>query len=246
MATETAFRPHIDQENAQAVNIKGGNVSGRSFGIAKSFQSNHTSLATPRRALGDVQNTLQAGTTKARKGLALRPNKPCGKTPGATKVLQGRTGTPATKGLPLLQQISSAGLKQSTKQKHTSHARTKEKQKVKAQQQELCEKEVMYPFTEQEDVLPRSKYVSTILKNVGALYHGCMFQPHSALDSEPKEITETNIHFENERRPAKDSYLDSLPFEGELDSLTQGLTTLSLPDIELPPVDIDSLGLGIF
>lgn len=122
---------------------------GRSFGIAKSFQSNHTPLATPRRALGDVQNTLQAGTTKARKGLALRPNKPCGKTPGATKILQGRTGTPATKGLPLLQQISSAGLKQSTKQKHTSHARTKEKQKVKAQQQELCEKEVMYPFTEQ-------------------------------------------------------------------------------------------------
>lgn len=54
-----------------------------------------------------------------------------------------------------------------------------------------------------EGVLPRSKYVSTILKNVGALYHGCMFQPHSALDSEPKEITETNIHFENERRPAK-------------------------------------------
>lgn len=51
--------------------------------------------------------------------------------------------------------------------------------------------------------MPRSKYVSTILKNVGALYHGCMFQPHSALDSEPKEITETNIHFENERRPAK-------------------------------------------
>ena len=29
MATETAFRPHIDQENAQAVNIKGGNVSGK-------------------------------------------------------------------------------------------------------------------------------------------------------------------------------------------------------------------------
>ena len=43
-----------------------------------------------------------------------------------------------------------------------------------------------------------------------------------------------------------DSYLDSLPFEGELNSLTQGLTTLSLPDIELPPVDIDSLGLGVF
>ena len=107
---------------------------GRSFGIAKSFQSNHTPLATPRRALRDVQNTVQVGTTKARKGLALRPNKPCGKTPGATKVLQGRTATPA---------------KQSTKQKHTSHARTKEKQKVKAQQQELCEKEVMCPFTEQ-------------------------------------------------------------------------------------------------
>lgn len=40
--------------------------------------------------------------------------------------------------------------------------------------------------------------------------------------------------------------LGSLPFEGELDSLTQGLTTLNLPDIELPPVDIDSLGLDIF
>lgn len=28
MATETAFRPHVDQENASALNIKGGNVSG--------------------------------------------------------------------------------------------------------------------------------------------------------------------------------------------------------------------------
>lgn len=42
-----------------------------------------------------------------------------------------------------------------------------------------------------------------------------------------------------------DTYFDSLPFEGELDSLTQGFDTLSLPDIELPPVDIDSLGLGL-
>lgn len=29
MATETAFRPRVDQENAQALNIKGGNVSGK-------------------------------------------------------------------------------------------------------------------------------------------------------------------------------------------------------------------------
>jgi len=28
MATETAFRPHLDQENASALNIKGGNISG--------------------------------------------------------------------------------------------------------------------------------------------------------------------------------------------------------------------------
>ena len=28
MATETAFRPRVDQENASALNIKGGNVSG--------------------------------------------------------------------------------------------------------------------------------------------------------------------------------------------------------------------------
>lgn len=42
-----------------------------------------------------------------------------------------------------------------------------------------------------------------------------------------------------------DTYFDSLPFEGELDLLTQGFDTLSLPDIELPPIDIDSLGLGL-
>ena len=28
MATETAFRPRVDQENASALDIKGGNVSG--------------------------------------------------------------------------------------------------------------------------------------------------------------------------------------------------------------------------
>jgi len=39
-----------------------------------------------------------------------------------------------------------------------------------------------------------------------------------------------------------DSYLDSLPFEGELDSLNQDFSFLSLPEIELPPVDIESLG----
>ena len=32
MATETAFRPHVDQENAQAVNIKGGAISGKNNG----------------------------------------------------------------------------------------------------------------------------------------------------------------------------------------------------------------------
>lgn len=42
-----------------------------------------------------------------------------------------------------------------------------------------------------------------------------------------------------------DTVFDSLPFEGELDSLTQGFDTLSLPEIELPPVDIDTLGLGL-
>lgn len=51
--------------------------------------------------------------------------------------------------------------------------------------------------------MPTSKYVSKILKNVGALYHGCMFQPHFVLDSEPKETAETYIHFENERRRTK-------------------------------------------
>ena len=121
--------------------------TGRSFGAAKSFQSSNAPLATPRRALGDVGNTIQPGTGKARKGLALKPGKPCGKTPGTSKIFQARIGTPATKGLPLLQQISSAGLKQSTKQKHASHVRTTGKQKVKIQQ-DPCEKEVMFPFTD--------------------------------------------------------------------------------------------------
>lgn len=39
MATETAFRPHIDQENAQAVNIKGGNVSGKRLVSGKHLDS---------------------------------------------------------------------------------------------------------------------------------------------------------------------------------------------------------------
>jgi len=236
MATDTAFRPYVDQENTQALNIKGGSVLGRNFGAAKSFQSTNGPLTTPRRALGDLGNTIQTGTTKSRKGLAFKPNKPCGKTPVASKIFQDRTATPAAKGRPLLQQISSAGLKQSSKQKHTSYVRTTEKQKVKSQ--DPCQREVMYPFTDQEDVLPRSSYVSAILKNVGALYHGCMFQPHSVPDDKATNF----VHFENERRPSKDSYLDSLPFEGELDSLTQDFSFLSLPEIELPPVDIESLG----
>lgn len=33
MATETAFRPRVDQENASALNIKGGNVSGRKLSL---------------------------------------------------------------------------------------------------------------------------------------------------------------------------------------------------------------------
>lgn len=119
--------------------------TGRSFGAAKSFQSNNAPLATPRRALGDVGNTIQPTNTKARKGLALKPNKLVGKTPTTTKIFQDRTGTPATKGLPLLQQISSAGLKQSSKQKQAFHVKTTEKQRVKAEQ-DHCQKEVMHPF----------------------------------------------------------------------------------------------------
>ena len=119
--------------------------AGRSFGAAKSFQQNNAPSATPRRALGDLGNTIQPATTKARKGLALKPSKLVGKTPTTTKIFQGRTGTPATKGLPLLQQISSAGLKQSSKQKQAFHVKTTEKQRVKAEQ-DHCQKEVMYPF----------------------------------------------------------------------------------------------------
>lgn len=243
MATETAFRPHVDQENAPTVNTKGGTVLGRSFGAVKSFQSSNIPSATPRRALGDVGNTIQPVTAKVKKGLSLKPT--CSKTNGKTpKIFQGHTGTPAIKGLPLLQQISSAGFKQSSKQNHTSHVRTTGKQKVRLQ--EPCQREVMYPFTEKEDVLPRSNCVSTILKNVGALYQGCMFQPYAVPVSDPEERASNYIHFEEQRRPMKETYfIDSLPFEGDLASLTQDLKTNGLPEIELSPVDIDSLGLDV-
>ena len=121
--------------------------TGRKFGTAKSFQSNNAPLTTPRRALGDVGNTIQPAAAKARKGLALKPNKLVGKTPTTTKIFQGRTGTPATKGLPLLQQISSAGVKQSSKQKNAFQAKTTMKPRVK-EDQDQCQREVMYPFTD--------------------------------------------------------------------------------------------------
>lgn len=42
-----------------------------------------------------------------------------------------------------------------------------------------------------------------------------------------------------------DNTRDSLPFERDLDSLTPQFDSFSLSDIELPPVEIDSLGLGL-
>ena len=70
-----------------------------------------------------------------------------GKKPTTTKIFQDRTGTPATKGLPLLQQISSAGLKQSSKKKQAIHMKTSDKQRVKVEQ-DPCQKETMFPFTD--------------------------------------------------------------------------------------------------
>ena len=70
-----------------------------------------------------------------------------GKKPATTKIFQDRAGTPATKGLPLLQQISSAGLKQSSKKKQAIHVKTTEKQRVKVEQ-DHCQKETMFPFAD--------------------------------------------------------------------------------------------------
>lgn len=65
----------------------------------------------------------------------------------ASKIFQDHTGTPSTKGQSLLHQISSAGLKQSNKQKVTSHIKTKTRLKVKSQ--EPSQKEGMHPFSDQ-------------------------------------------------------------------------------------------------
>ncbi|XP_068694232.1 uncharacterized protein [Montipora foliosa] len=222
MATETAFRPY-DQENCQSMDLKGG--TGRSFGPAKSFQVSNAPLTTPRRALGDLGNTIQPGTAKGRKGPLMKPSKLC--------------GTSSIKGQPLLQQICS-GL--NNKKRATSHIKTKGKQKVKSL--EDGQKEVMYPFTDKDDMLSRPNYVTTMLKTVGSLYHGCMFQPYTVTDFDLENSESSFIHFESERRPSEEQcFMDFLPFEGDLDSMTQELCSHSLP--ELPPVDIDSLGLDL-
>lgn len=240
MATETAFRPYVDQEYCQSMNLKGG--TGRSFGPAKSFQVSNAPLTTPRRALGDLGNTIQPGTAKGRKGPLMKPSKLCGKTPLATKIIQDQKGTSSIKGRPLLQQICSAGL--NNKKRATSHIKTKGKQKVKSL--EDGQKEVMYPFADKDDMLSRPNYVTTMLKNVGSLYHGCMFQPYTVTDFDLENSASSFIHFESERRPSEEQcYMDCLPFEGDLDSMTQELCSHSLPEIKLPPVDIDSLGLDL-
>ena len=60
-----------------------------------------------------------------------------------------------------------------------------------------------------EGLLPRPNYVSTILKNVGSLYHGCMFQPNSVSDSELDNNTLSFLHFEKER-PSKGTVLQAI------------------------------------
>lgn len=121
--------------------------TGRKFGAAKSFKSSNVPLTTPRRALGDVGNTLKPAASNSRKGLALKPNKLIGKTPTTTKIFQDHTRTPSAKGKPLLQQISSAGIKQSSKQKTATQTKTAMKPRTK-EDQDWTEREVMYPFTD--------------------------------------------------------------------------------------------------
>ena len=113
--------------------------------MAKSFQSSNVPLTTPRRALGDVGNTIQPSGTTTKKGLRFKSNqlKSCGKTPSATKTHQG---TPLTKGLPLLQQIGNTSLKQSGKQRQGLCPKMAEKSREKTQQD--FQKELMYPFTD--------------------------------------------------------------------------------------------------
>lgn len=74
----------------------------------------------------------------------------------ASKIFQDHTGTPSTKGQSLLHQISSAGLKQSNKQKVTSHIKTKTRLKVKSQ--EPSQKEGMHPFSDQGNLLAYKPY----------------------------------------------------------------------------------------
>ena len=67
-----------------------------------------------------------------------------------------------------------------------------------------------------EGLLPRPNYVSTILKNVGSLYHGCMFQPNSVSDSELDNNTFSFLHFEKERRPSKGTVLWAINWKIQL------------------------------
>ena len=72
-----------------------------------------------------------------------------------------------------------------------------------------------------EGLLPRPNYVSTILKNVGSLYHGCMFQPNSVSDSDLDNNTLSFLHFEKERRPSKGTVLWAIILEKSISNYKQ-------------------------
>ncbi|EDO45737.1 predicted protein [Nematostella vectensis] len=236
-----AIRPHIDQENVQQpLNLKNG-AQGRSFGPAKTFQANSSNapMATPRRALGDLGNTLKTPANTGKKSLAMRPtqtqNAKSLKTPGLSRVSHA---TP--RGKDLLKTIGSMSVKTNKKQSFQISSDTAKK--APTIDKELFEKEKMFAFVDKDKDLPQSSAVSLILKNFGRLYEGCMFTGGTHdLDEETPKMDHALQPWE---RPCEEQPCSLLPAFDDYSDLLVDVTD-DWQTFDLPPVDIDLSGLDL-
>ncbi|XP_031558112.1 uncharacterized protein LOC116294615 [Actinia tenebrosa] len=245
MASVTSIRSCVDQENSQqALRVKNG-VQARSFGQVKSFNStgNNAPLATPRRALGDVGNTLMTPGNVTKKSSLLKPshqnNLLQSKTPGAKKMTHS---TPHGKALS--KQIGSLSLKQNKKQafKVRGDVSTSDKSSALVEKN-YFKKENMVPFTDEEGPLPRGPAIDTILKNVSQLYRGCLqpvTNPGVSLESDVLKTGDDAY-----TRPETDLFFNWFEFANDLSDLTSNVPSSSMENVELPPIDTDLSGLGL-
>jgi len=73
------------------------------------------------------------------------------------------------------------------------------------------------------------------LRNVGALYYGCQFRPHTGIDSDSEDNPANFVHFENERRPIEGTKFPKTFSSNSIQSCIFAFlslfSALSLPDM---------------